>query len=404
MSAQAIDPAAVIPTAGAINFDLTMRNFGLSAVSMRHGASTCIRSQHLLRNHNRYSRKPEPEAAAGDQTTTGLLPAINLPGRQPPYCTGSKLDNLRRLSLKRGSFGNDALFNKTPQGDGKLASQGNDADLAAAHSLVAEPFMPPLGKFTCRLIPEPEPRQLDHSRTSELGAGFTNPSVSADRSAGERAWRQAHEGRDMASGREGPVIDLRHQSCGSRLTDAIQHGEPHNLVPAREAARCFGQSASAVSFGARNLLVDKGQVLKHAPDIAQEERAEQPAVTSLQGWQACLQCLADSFAGQPDAMQGEEAFDASDDTGALLDQALASALDPLGIFFVDRRNADLASNAAVAGKPRPQGAGHALRIEPIGLGQSAAARQQEAGGIENDCANPALIEQPRQPEAVVATS
>lgn len=147
MGAQAIDPAAVICAAGTVNFDLTMRNFGLSAVSMRDGASTCIRSRRRPRNHNRYSRKPKPEAAAGDQTTTGLLPAINLPGHQPPYRMNGKLDNLRRLSLQRCSFGNDAVFGKSPQGDRKLAGQGNDADLAAAHPLVAKAFMPPLGKF-----------------------------------------------------------------------------------------------------------------------------------------------------------------------------------------------------------------------------------------------------------------
>ena len=65
--------------------------FGFSAVSMRCGASTCIRSRPMPPYHNRYSRKPEPEGAARDQTTTGSLPTINLPGLPPPHRLSGKL-------------------------------------------------------------------------------------------------------------------------------------------------------------------------------------------------------------------------------------------------------------------------------------------------------------------------
>ena len=123
MSAQAFDSADTIRAVGTFNVDTTTRDFWLSAVAIRHGASTCIRSQRQLRNHNRYSREPKPEAAAGDQTTTGLLPAINLPGRQPPYRTNGKLDNLRRLGLQRGSFGNDAVFGEAPQAIASLRAR-----------------------------------------------------------------------------------------------------------------------------------------------------------------------------------------------------------------------------------------------------------------------------------------
>ena len=72
--------------------------FSLGPWPCASGASTCIRSGRKSPNHNHYARGLESEGAVGDQTTTGLHRAINLPGRQ----TASPREGAR------GSAGNRA--------------------------------------------------------------------------------------------------------------------------------------------------------------------------------------------------------------------------------------------------------------------------------------------------------
>src|SRR4029077_9057877 len=92
-----------------------------------------------------------PKAPVADQTTTRPRTTINLPGRQPPRRWRSKLHD-RVSTLERGSFGDDAVLDKTPQRDRKFSGQRDNSDLAAPHAFGAEALAPPQRKFAVGLI------------------------------------------------------------------------------------------------------------------------------------------------------------------------------------------------------------------------------------------------------------
>jgi hypothetical protein len=77
-----------------------------------------------------------------NQTTSGLRTAINLPGRQPPRRWRGKLVDLLS-DFECGSFWDNAIFDKAPEGYRKLSRQRENADLATAHALVPEALVPP---------------------------------------------------------------------------------------------------------------------------------------------------------------------------------------------------------------------------------------------------------------------
>ena len=125
-----------------------------------------VRAQ-ALSSHNRYSRMPKARKRRWRTKHSRPRTTINLPGRQPPRRWRSKLND-RVSTLERGSFGDDAVLDKTPQRDREFSGQRDNADLAAPHALGAEALAPPQRKFAVGLIAEPEPSQLDERLPASL--------------------------------------------------------------------------------------------------------------------------------------------------------------------------------------------------------------------------------------------
>jgi len=132
----------------------------------------------------------EPESCGGDQTTTGLQGAINLPGHHSPYrCRGK----LVLLTFYGCSLGNQAVLEKLPKRDRQSPRECDDADLAAAHAGTGEPLPPPDRQGAFGLVAQPRPGQLDQCLPRQLCPGLTDAAIPADITA--RVWsrRQADE-------------------------------------------------------------------------------------------------------------------------------------------------------------------------------------------------------------------
>ena len=109
----------------------------------------------------------------------------------------------------------------------------------------------------------------------------------------------------------------------------------------------------AIRFDLRNLIADELVVPDHALNVATQERWQRPAVTGHHGVEATEQPFPNSLAGEPNAVQSEQPLDPPDNASALLNQVLALALDPLGIFLLDR--SECAQSCATAWSPDKPG-------------------------------------------------
>src|SRR5215813_2637185 len=83
---------------------------------------------------------------------------------------------LLTLSRKGRSLWNQTLLEITPEGNGKLARDGNDHDALNAPVLRFGPFHKPLGNRALGLMFDPQPGHLDHGRPHRTAARARDPS------------------------------------------------------------------------------------------------------------------------------------------------------------------------------------------------------------------------------------
>ena len=266
--------------------------------------SRCIRSWPCAPAHRLVSGESEstlfpqslftfaesPKAQVADQTTTRPRTAINLPGRQPPRRWRGKLHD-RVSSLERGSFGDDAALDKTPQRDCKFSGQRDNADLAASHAFGAEALAPPQRKFAVGLIAEPEPSQLDERLPRELVAGLADPSIAVDVATVVGAGRKPNERRHMSSRLERSMIDLGDQHGRCRLAYRAQLRQEADLLGVRKLARVAVEGHLSLGLDLRDLLGDHVIAREHAFDVASEEWPEGAIVTGLHRVRGTLSSL-----------------------------------------------------------------------------------------------------------------
>ena len=91
------------------------------------------------------------------ETTTLLLgfeePSIFPVASHLTACCGELLTT--GSSLQLGSFRDDTFLNEPPERDHQLPRQGNNADLASAHTLTTEASPPPDRQIALRLVSQP---------------------------------------------------------------------------------------------------------------------------------------------------------------------------------------------------------------------------------------------------------
>jgi len=250
-----------------------------------------------------------PKAQVADQTTTRPRTTINLPGRQPPRRWRSKLHD-RVSTLERGSFGDDAVLDKTPQRDRKFSGQRDNSDLAAPHAFGAEALAPPQRKFAVGLIAEPEPSQLDERLPRELVAGLADPLIAVDVATVVGAGRKPNERRYMSSRLERSMIDLGNQHGRCRLAHRAELRQTLDLLGVREVSGVVVEGFPSFGLDLRDLSRDQLVTREHAFDVASEEWRQRAAVTGLHRFETPSHAFADAFAGEPNSVERQKSLDA----------------------------------------------------------------------------------------------
>src|SRR5262245_4017020 len=128
---------------------------------------------------------------------------------------------LLTLSRKGRSLWNQTLLEITPEGNGKLARDGNDHDALNAPVLRFGPFHKPLGNRALGLMFDPQPSHLDHGRPHRTAADARDPLRALHLAAVIRARSQSQEACDLASVAELTIVDFACHDRGTGRTDAF---------------------------------------------------------------------------------------------------------------------------------------------------------------------------------------
>jgi hypothetical protein len=103
-----------------------------------------------------------------------------------------------------------------------------------------------------------------------------------------------------------------------------------------------------------------------------------------------------------DTLREQQRLDPVLDAQPLLHQMLALAVRALSIFLVRRGYAHHAAVLAITPEVSRKHTQHALRIEPVCLGATRAAVDEDAGRLEHVAGNAVCGQQPVQPETVTS--
>jgi hypothetical protein len=120
----------------------------------------------------------------------------------------------------------------------------------------------------------------------------------------------------------------------------------------------------------------------HPSNVVTQEWWQRPTVPGHHCSEPTEQPFPNSLAAEPNAVQGEQPLDPSDDTSPFLNQVFALALDALGIFLLNRRNAHNRGTGTIAGKPSSKDSSHLLGVKPIRLGDPTSTRFEKARRVE----------------------
>src|SRR6516225_9641552 len=115
-----------------------------------------------------------------------------------------------------------------------------------------------------------------------------------------------------------------------------------------------------------------------------------------------LRRVAQGWSEVTNAEPHQGALHAVDKPRAVLDQALALPIGPLGVLFGKRRYAHHAAMAPFAPQPAQEPALQQFGIEPIGFGPSMFPRYRDARGVDHMRLDTPRRKPARQPEAVAA--
>src|ERR1700745_2284350 len=115
-----------------------------------------------------------------------------------------------------------------------------------------------------------------------------------------------------------------------------------------------------------------------------------------------LRRVAQGWSEVTNAEPGQGALHTVHKPRAVLDQALALPIGPLGVLFGNCRNAHHAAMAPFATQPPQEPPFQQLGIEPVGLCPAMLPRYRETGGMDHIRLDATRRKPARQPEAAPA--
>src|SRR5262245_40864306 len=132
--------------------------------------------------------------------------------------------------FEQGAFGHDAGLEVSPQGDQKLARQGNDPDLAQARAAASEAGLVPLRQGTLRLETQPGPGELDRHPAHPPVARLVDAELAAQLPALVGGRCEPRQGADLLAVTEvAPGEELHRVEPGAVQADPAQLHQLPNL-------------------------------------------------------------------------------------------------------------------------------------------------------------------------------
>lgn len=175
-----------------------------------------------------------------------------------------------------------------------------------------------------------------------------------------------------------------------------------NLFALRKSCRRIGERFRAFSVKCLHLLPHKCKPFELARNLGLQKSTERPPVTSPR----CVQLFAPGTAEKPldsaNAMKCQERADPVHMACSFADKARPLPADPPGILGFGCRDRHRPEYALVSVEIGAQLEGHGFGVNAVGLRSTASARHQETGRIEDVDVDAALLQEARQPEAVIA--
>src|SRR3954471_6769000 len=263
--------------------------------------------------------------------------------------------------LEDGSLNQNASRRILPKRDQQLARQGDDHRLAETAARALDPRAEPQGQRGLRLMPQPQPGDLDHDRSQPGIAGLGDALVPVDRSALPRCGGQSGIGGNLLSVVERAEQAFRPERGGRFRSNASQRQQLGRWRWHAGARLRLGQHGIPLGFDSLDLFdhefepiefpADLGfQALRKGATIARDQLLEPLSTVAVQGL-----VVADPLGEQKPL----DAIDVLDPFGG---QDLALPTDPAPILLVWGRGLDHRTNARLAPLTRPRASPSILSV------------------------------------------
>src|SRR6202022_736999 len=318
----------------------------------------------------------------------------------------SFLHLLRRSSfhLQNCAFRRQAVLEIAPERDQQLACDGDDRNPPDTALEFANTFAEPDTQGAVRLMPQPQPCELNHHGASLGVTSLADTLITAHRAALKMRRRQTDVARQLFAIVKRAVEHFADKCRRKFGPEALNFGQILDLLWARmlcllSLGRCNG---IALRLDRLDHSDDKLQSLQFAQDFRQEPRRQRPIISGAQPFQL-LHPIATQGLVVIDAMDREQSLDPVDVLDAFADQPVTLTMEPTVVLFGDTGHAHNAPNLRFTPQIRHQGSQQSLGIDAVSLRTTRPTINLQTCRVDHVVTNAVCFEQAVEPEAVVAS-
>src|SRR5262249_27991612 len=254
-----------------------------------------------------------------------------------------------------------------------------------------------------RLMPQPQPGELNHDRASLGVASLTDPLIMARRTALTMRRRQGDIARQLFAIVKRAVEHFADKCAGKFGPDALNFGQILDLFCARMLRLSLGR-CNGIALGLDRLdhSDDKLQPLQFAQDFRLEPRRQRPTISGAQSVQL-LHPIATQGLVVIDAMDREQSLDPVDVLDTFVNKPATLAMEPTVVLFRDTWHAHDAPNFRLTPQIRHQRSELSFDIDAVSLGSTRPTINLQTCRVDHVVADAVCFEQAVKPEAIVAS-
>src|SRR5208282_4199534 len=245
---------------------------------------------------------------------------------------------------------------------------------------------------------QPQPSELNESRSQSRIAGLGDALLAIDRSALPGRRRESGVSGKLASIVEVAEEPLQPEDGGEFCADALEV-EQHPPCRRRQRGLLHGEQRVALRLCQLDLIEQQLQPIEFAADLGPEMRRQRTTVARRQFVETLSSIAAQRLVVRY-SLGEQQSLDAIDVLDPLGDQHLAFAAKTTTVLFLRRRRLDHGADPGFATLMGQQGAKQRLAVDPVGLSSTAPARRRNRGRIDDVTLDSFLLQRAMKPEAV----